>query len=105
MNKMITSACRITAIINKDFVRNEPSIDTIKNNGISVVNYSTGRAVMLSDNRGIFPGLLKGRSNTVSTPVDIISFFVNPDFELPALNMITETFKLNFSGTGRSTAK
>lgn len=91
---------RITAVVNRDFLQGASSVKLLKECGISSVNYSTGRAVMLRERRGTLAALMNRTSPLVSSPVDTLSFFVEAQHEATAITAIIDRFKLNLPGSG-----
>lgn len=100
MNETVRDLRRITAVVNRDFLQGASSVKLLKECGVSSVNYSTGRAVMLRERRGTLAALLNRTSPLVSSPVDTLSFFVEAQHEETALTGIIDRFKLNLPGSG-----
>jgi nitrogen regulatory protein PII len=100
MNETNRDIRRITAVVNRDFLQGAGTVKLLKDAGISSVNYSTGRAVMLRERRGSLPALLNRASPLVSSPVDTVSFFVEARDETAVIGSIIDRFKLDLPGSG-----
>lgn len=94
-----TAACRITAVVNRDF-QDKPPQQTVVECGVDVHNHITGRAAVLKENSGFFAGFMRRTEQVSSSSVDVISFLVPVDLEEQALGLMAEKFKLNVFGSG-----
>jgi len=100
MNNEVRDVRRITVVVNRDFLEEKSSVRVAQACGIPSINYSSGRAVMLRERTGILSSLLYRSTPLVSSPVDILNFYVEPEQETIALETMAERFKLYLPGTG-----
>lgn len=100
MNAEVRDIRRITVVVNRDFLEEKSAVKAVQACGVPAINYATGRAVMLRERTGSLSSLLYRTPPLVSSPVDILSFYVEPEHETNALETIAERFKLYLPGTG-----
>jgi nitrogen regulatory protein PII len=92
--------CRITAVINRDFVQPGTTVKTLKACGITTFYHATGRALMLKERTGLVGSLLRAQQPLVSSPVEIVNFYVNLPNEAATLATIADRFNLFIPGSG-----
>ncbi|KMQ52649.1 hypothetical protein CHISP_0418 [Chitinispirillum alkaliphilum] len=90
---------RITVVVNRDFLSRSP-LEIISDMGIHTMHHFIGRAPVLNEKRGIVKAILNRNSNIIARPVDVVTFLVEKDLELQALQLVSDKFKLNISGSG-----
>jgi len=100
MNAEVRDIRRITVVVNRDFLEEKSAVKAMQACGVPAINYSTGRAVMLRERTGSLSSLLYRTTPLVSSPIDILSFYVEPEQETNALETMAERFKLYLPGTG-----
>ncbi|MFP4013265.1 MAG: hypothetical protein ACLFVQ_04205 [Chitinispirillaceae bacterium] len=92
-------ACRITAVVNKDF-QDKPPQQTITECGVKVQSHISGRAAVLKETSGFLASIMRRTEQISSNSVDVLSFLVTPELEQRALQLMAEKFKLNVFGSG-----
>jgi nitrogen regulatory protein PII len=92
--------CRITAVVNRDFVQPGTTVKTLKACGVTTLNHWTGRALMLRERANPVDSLLRRSAPLVSSPVEIVTFYVDPPNEAAALATIADRFNLYIPGSG-----
>lgn len=100
MNTEVRDVRRITVVVNRDFLEEKSAVRVVQACGVPSINYSSGRAVMLRERTGTLPAFFNRPTPLVSSPVDILNFYVEPELETAALETMAERFKLYLPGTG-----
>ena len=90
---------KITLVVNRDFLTRSP-VEIISELGVKAMGHVTGRAPVLNENRGVFKKIFRRTGGILQRPIDIITFLVEKELELQALQLVAERFKLNISGSG-----
>jgi nitrogen regulatory protein PII len=91
---------RITLVVNRDFLEENSAVRAVRECGAPSINYSTGRAVMLREHSDTLTSLFNRTTPLVSSPVDILNFYVEPEHETAALEAMAARFNLYLPGTG-----
>jgi hypothetical protein len=73
--------------------------DALKSCGITRVNTVAGRRGVLQESKGI-TRLISGGSKLIDDPVNVITFLVSPEAELPVIDRIVSAGELDIPGRG-----
>jgi len=88
---------KITAIINK--MVTPVILDALKMSGLQDMNVTTGRLMILEEQRGILAAL-SSEEALASMPADVLSFLVSAELEDGVLNLIVKKGRLDEPGRG-----
>lgn len=92
-----TTVTKITAVLHQRLI--DAVLMALRQSGIVDVYTHAGRTSSLRERDG-WTTLLKGRRSLVNHPVDILSFFVEPAYELDAMRLVAYHGKLSRPGMG-----
>ncbi|MBM3261947.1 MAG: hypothetical protein FJY97_00730 [candidate division Zixibacteria bacterium] len=96
------TASQISVVVEKSIT---PTIfDALKSCGITHVNMATGRRALLQEPKGIMR-IVSGGSRLLDDPINIVTFLVSPEDELPVLDLIIQAGELDLPGRGSVYAK